>query len=189
MDLEEILHILVSVITISLAFSLFKSGEMFSASYFFAILFTVGTAFTLHELAHKYTAMHYGVRAVYRAWTSGLVFALVLAFLTQGRFVFAAPGAVYILGRVTNEQNGKIALAGPAMNFVLILVFIGLAFALPGLREIALLGAYINAFLGGFNMIPFGPLDGRKIAAWSRRAWSALFIAFLIAFFSIPMLA
>lgn len=188
MDLEEILHILVSVVTISLAFSLFKSGDLFSASYFMAVLLTVGTGFILHELAHKYTAMHYGVHAVYRAWTSGLVFALVLAFLTQGRFVFAAPGAVYILGRVNREQNGKIALAGPVMNFILVLVFIALAFALPGLREIALLGAYVNAFLGGFNMIPFYPLDGQKISAWSRRVWASLFIAFLIAFFTIPVL-
>ena len=34
-----------------------------------------------------------------------------------------------------------------------------------------------NAILGAFNMLPFGPLDGRKIKAWSEPVfWSFLAI-------------
>ena len=29
-------------------------------------------------------------------------------------------------------------------------------------------GAFINALIAAFNMIPFGPLDGRKVLAWDK---------------------
>lgn len=164
-DWTEILHILVSVITISIAFSLFTAN-------FWFVLVTLGLGFILHELAHKIVAQSYGATAYYRAWTLGLVVALALAILTQGRFVFAAPGAVIIHGRhLTHAQNGRIALAGPLMNFFLALAFLWLAASNPGLRELALAGAYVNAFLGAFNMIPVYPLDGQKVQAWSGAAW------------------
>jgi len=182
MDWTEVMHILVSVVTIALAFSLFRAGVVFSFDYFLAILLTVGSAFILHELAHKYVALHYGVHAAYRAWTTGLFLALVMAFVTQGAFVFAAPGAVYIFGQVNRRQSGRIALAGPLMNLVLAITFLALSFILTGAQSLLLLGAYINAFIGGFNTIPFAPLDGEKIARWDQRAWGALFVSFVLLF-------
>ncbi|MFW6375859.1 MAG: hypothetical protein ACOCZJ_01720, partial [Thermoplasmatota archaeon] len=40
----------------------------------------------------------------------------------------------------------------------------------------ALLGfvSYVNLFIGGFNLLPFGPLDGRKIFSWSAKHYIAL---------------
>ncbi len=178
---NEAMHILVSVATISLAFSLFKSNNVFNPSYFVIILLSVGSAFILHELGHKYAALHFGVHAEYRAWTTGLFLAVLMAFLTRGSFVFAAPGAVYIFGRVTNEQNGKIALAGPMMNFLLALFFLALYFS-GGALEFAATGAYVNLLLGGFNMIPMHPFDGAKIAAWNQTVWLGLFGAFFLGF-------
>jgi Zn-dependent protease len=28
-------------------------------------------------------------------------------------------------------------------------------------------GLFINLLLAGFNMLPYGPLDGRKVLSWS----------------------
>ncbi|MFH0922674.1 MAG: site-2 protease family protein [Candidatus Micrarchaeota archaeon] len=180
---EEILHILVSVVTISIAFTLFDD---FTFDKFFLILITVGTAFILHELGHRSVAIAYGAKARYQAWTLGLFLALVMAFFTSGQFVFAAPGAVYIFGpHLTREQNGKIALAGPMVNLLLAIFFLfALQFSfLP--TALAATGFMINAFLGAFNMIPFPPLDGSKVSEWNRSIWLFFFLIFVGLFFLI----
>ena len=173
----EAMHILVSVVAISLAFTLFPVGS-FTAEKFVEVLITVGLAFVLHELAHKYVAVQYGARAEYRAWTWGLFLALGLAFLSNGNFIFAAPGAVYIFGKaVSREENGRIALAGAAMNLSLAIAFLALGLLVPDLQGIAAVGVWVNAFLGAFNLLPFGPLDGSKVFAWNKTAWGIVFFS------------
>ena len=78
-----------------------------------------------------------------------------------------APGAVMVAGNVNRRQNGMIALAGPASNLILWLA--GLPFfILFGLDlTVVYLWMVANSILGAFNMLPFGPLDGRKIKNWS----------------------
>ncbi len=182
-DPEEWLHIGVSVITISLAFSLFRD-EVFSPDYFWVVFLTVGLGFILHELAHKWVAVRFGATSYYRASTLGLFGALALAFLTAGAIVFAAPGAVYFHGaHLSREQVGKIGLAGPLMNLALAVFFFFLAFSAPGLRELALTGVGVNAFLGAFNLIPIGMLDGAKVWAWNKTVWLASFVSLLVVMF------
>ncbi len=182
-ELDEVLHILVSVITISIAFTIVHTRSIiFDASFLQEagiILLTVGAGFVLHELAHKFTAMHYGLYARYQAWTLGLVLAVVMAFAVG--FVFAAPGAVYIYGNnVSREKNGKISMAGPLTNLVLGFLFLLLGFALPAFASIASLGASVNFFLGAFNLLPFFPMDGQKIYVWNKLYWAAIFVPMVI---------
>ncbi|MBI5228918.1 site-2 protease family protein [Candidatus Micrarchaeota archaeon] len=191
MDWEEFLHITVSVLSISLAFSIiFPESFGDPIQKFFVIFLTVGLGFILHELAHKYVAMHYGAYAVYRAWVWGLVFAVSLAFATQflfGKgFVFAAPGAVYIFGpHLSRKHNGLIGLAGPLMNLVVAIGF-SLLGALSFLNPaIASLGFQVNMFLGFFNLLPFYPMDGEKVVRWNQNVWFALFIVFMFFVFFI----
>jgi Zn-dependent protease len=168
----EALHIGISVITIAFAFTLFPAGT-FTAERFLLILLTLGMGFVLHELGHKYVAIKYGALAEYRAWTTGLFAALVLAWITNGNFIFAAPGAVYIFGKaVSKEQNGRIAIAGAAVNLLLAWLFLLFGLAFPEFALLAGVGVYINAFLGFFNLIPIPPLDGSKVFNWNKTAWA-----------------
>ncbi|HIH76609.1 MAG TPA: metalloprotease, partial [Methanomassiliicoccales archaeon] len=97
--------------------------------------------------------------------------ALLFSFLG---FLFAAPGAVYIQGRISKKQNGIISLAGPSTNIMFGTAFIILWLLFPsyGMWSAAFnwVGV-LSLILAGFNLIPLGPLDGKKVLAWSPTAW------------------
>jgi Zn-dependent protease len=134
---------------------------------------TVGVGFLLHELAHKVVAIRFGQVAEFRADYSMLALAIGAGL---AGFLFAAPGAVYHGGRrITPRQNGLIALAGPLTNVALVGAFAPLLFVGP-LAAVGGLGVAINALLAGFNMIPFGPLDGRKVLSWSKLVFALAFL-------------
>lgn len=140
-------------------------------------LLTVGVGFLLHEIAHKVVAVRFGQVAAFRADYRMLGFAVVGALVG---FLFAAPGAVVHRGRITAKQHGLIALAGPVTNLLLAVLFlIPYVFVLLSgqggfLAALAARGLQINLLLAGFNMLPFGPLDGRKIREWHTPIWAAV---------------
>lgn len=137
-------------------------------------LATVGVGFLLHELAHKVVAIRFGQTAAFRADYTMLGFAVFAGLVG---FLFAAPGAVYHAGYVTERENGLIAVAGPLTNVALVVAFAPLFFLWGNgfLGEVGQLGVTINAALAGFNMIPFGPLDGRKVLDWSKVVFAVVF--------------
>jgi Zn-dependent protease len=166
----------------------------------------VGTGFLLHELAHKFVAQHYGYLAEYRANRGGLLFIVIMSFMG---FIFAAPGAVMIhkvpnvassyeggaYGKLLEKKSRQevlwIALAGPITNIILMALFFALlssGLAASRLATNAIYFAFfINLNLAAFNLIPFGPLDGRKIFEINRLAWAiiaipTILIAMLILF-------
>jgi Zn-dependent protease len=138
-------------------------------------LLTAGVGFLLHELAHKVVAIRYGQVAEFRADYTMLGLALAAALVG---FLFAAPGAVYHSGRITPRESAGIAVAGPLTNVVLAALFLPL-FLLTSdgfVHSAGQLGVTLNAVLAGFNMIPFGPLDGRKVLRWSKVGFGASFL-------------
>nr|WP_144902989.1 metalloprotease [Halobellus captivus] len=141
-------------------------------------LLTAGVGFLLHEVAHKVVAVRFGQIAEFRA-DYGMLFLALVSSLAG--FIFAAPGAVYHRGRLTPREHGLIALAGPATNVALAVLFLPLFFVgvLVGSDFVALTGSrglMINLFLAAFNMLPFGPLDGKTVLGWSKVVFVAFFV-------------
>ncbi len=178
---QELIQIGISVAVLTVAFTIVLLGgfmgdlESYSASIW---LFALGvsavvsiTGFLLHELAHKFVAQRYGAWAEFRMYPTGLFMALIVSFLG---FLFAAPGAVYISGRINRKQNGIISLAGPATNIAFGSLFIALWLIFPdaGIWSLAfnLIGR-LSLLLALFNLLPFGPLDGKKVWAWNPTYW------------------
>jgi Zn-dependent protease len=180
----EVQHLLIAWLALGLAFSIWAIDELGLFIRIFMIsLLTIGTAFIGHELTHKFVAQKYGCFAEFRMWFFGLMLALFFALVSEGRFIFAAPGAVYItpasvgLGfGITNRENGIISLSGPLTNVLLALIFFSLTFFSGLLYEIGFLGFYINIFLAAFNLIPFPPMDGYKVFTWSKVIWAVVAI-------------
>ncbi|HYM40373.1 MAG TPA: hypothetical protein VEY12_09600 [Thermoplasmata archaeon] len=148
---------------------------------FVAALVSVGSGVGLHEIMHKIVAERYGHWAEFRYSLQGLAMAFVFAFLG---FIFGAPGATYISGAVTPQQNSRISAAGPVTNIGLGIVFFAALVAIvpmayPG--SLAFLLAYlfqivasVNLILAAFNMIPLMPLDGAKVWHWNKLTWLAI---------------
>ena len=140
-------------------------------------LLTAGLGFLLHELAHKVVAVRFGQIAGFRADYSMLLLTIFGALVG---FLFAAPGAVYHRGSLTKRQGGLIALAGPVTNMILAGGFFLLLFGFDPsatlVGVIAVRGVVINLLLAGFNMIPFGPLDGRTVLDWSTPVFAITFL-------------
>jgi len=193
--LREIVHLVASLIVLTVAFTYPDLGPEF----LLASAFGVGIGFIFHELAHKFTAQRYGFVADYEASPVGLLLALGMSVITGGKFIFAAPGAVIIRGkRVYTPENiywetpnsaremAYISVSGAVVNLFLAITFIaGSFFVGPQtlLHIILVKGAFINVFLAGFNMIPFGPLDGAKVWQYNRVLWALVGIPSIILFF------
>ena len=149
-------------------------------------ILAIAPAFVLHEIGHKIIAKYYGCWAEFRADPQGLQTGILISAILG--FIFMSPGAVMVSGMVSKKQNGHIAIAGPLVNLFLFLIGIPLGillFILMGITEplapltssglsikgVGYMGVTwwlgVNAFLGLFNMIPFGPLDGLKVKGWS----------------------
>ena len=198
----EIEHLTQATIAFAIALGLMFSGGLIGAlgdtsnfiRYSFIGLITFTPGFLVHEIAHKVQARKYGCWAEFRASPGGLRLGLIVAALIG--VVFMAPGAVMVAGNTSREQFGKIALAGPVSNVAL--WCIGLAFAVtfgsPNIASYSDLFIFYwmmaNGILGALNMLPFGPLDGKKIRTWSVPVfWIWLIICLSMVWFNFTQLS
>jgi Zn-dependent protease len=169
-------------ILISAAFAILLSKSVFSSEFYLKFIIaslSVGVGFLLHELGHKIMAQRYGCFAEFRSFDAMLVLALVMSFFG---FIFAAPGAVMISGKVSKSKNGRISAAGPIVNIMLAAVFFAMVFApLPKLfKDVSYYGFIINSWLGLFNMIPFWLFDGYKVLKWNKLAYGLIVAAAVV---------
>ena len=178
----ELKDLLKAWIAISIAFAIVLSSSIFARGFYAKFIIaslTVGIGFLFHELGHKVVAQRYGCFAEFRSFDNMLLLAIAMSFFG---FIFAAPGAVMISGRVNKAKNGVISAAGPIVNIALAFIFLTLVFIpLPNLfKGITYYGFIINSWLALFNMIPFWLFDGYKILKWNKLVYGAIIaIAFV----------
>lgn len=187
--MREVFELVISWLVISFCFSVYgvRYGMDFFATIFLASLLTAGLGFVLHELMHRFTARRFGCLAEYRMWLWGLILALIVALASEGRIIFAAPGAVYITplalssyipARQVERAYGLISLSGPMANIILAALF----YMLLNIRidwffyMATRIGFTVNLWLAAFNLIPIPPLDGFKVFRWSPLIWGAVAI-------------
>ena len=145
----------------------------------FAIMATA-PAIIIHELAHKFVAMSFGLNAVFFAFyrqTFTLVLGAltILSKLTGFGFMLFVPGYVGISGPGTNIQFAVAALAGPLVNLALWLgswLILKKRFYGKKYYSLLILTSRINMFLFIFNMLPIPGFDGYNFLAHLIKAFA-----------------
>jgi len=194
---KEVFHILIAFVLMFLI-GMFISNSIFSQSslsglpgfdateqmlfpYFLASMSTAG--FLIHEFSHRQVGRKYKLPAKFRLLTFGLLLTVIgiVGYLAVGMPPFALPGAVVVIGLENKDQAGKCKAAGPISNLIISLVLLPIAFITAIFHVgfeyfiLFLLGAYMNTFLGFFNMLPIGLLDGHAIFDYKKWLWITLF--------------
>ncbi|MBW3003585.1 M50 family metallopeptidase [Candidatus Woesearchaeota archaeon] len=131
----------------------------------FATLVTA-PAIILHELGHKFLAMHFGMAAVFKAAYTWLGIGFLLKLFTG--FIFFVPAYVEItnVANATPLQFSLVAFAGPAVNLVLWLTtwFVYTRYKIKQkYMPFLVLTSKINMLLFIFNMLPIPGFDGFKV--------------------------
>jgi Zn-dependent protease len=162
-------------------------------SYILLFLFTFGISFASHELMHKFAAQTFGAKAQFQLSRNGIMITFVSLLVG---IPLISPGAVFWRGEASSSMGirGRVSAAGPLTNLILIgifSIFQAIAFTLPSdfsllwgiitpvnIALTASMGIYLNIWLGVFNLIPVGPLDGSKVFYWNVKIWISLMGSF-----------
>ena len=151
------------------------------AVYALPVLFAI----TLHEAAHAFAARYFGDNTAYAAGRMsinplkhidpfGTILIPILLFVsTGGAFLFGYAKPVPVqFDRLRHPKRDMrwVALAGPASNLVMALIWalLGIALTLSSVTEpfffkMVQAGISTNLVLFAFNLFPIPPLDGGRI--------------------------
>lgn len=150
--------------------------------YIVSVLVIVFGSMVLHEIAHGLVAFWLGddtakvngrlslnpIRHIDPFLTIGMPLLLAVGNLLGASlpiFGGAKPVPINTMRLKWNEWGlALVAVAGPAMNFILAFLFFALwVFSSGALADFAVLGVQINLGFMIFNLIPIPPLDGSRV--------------------------
>lgn len=169
----EFKHIIVAFVL----FGIFMAWAESPASSFLenlpAYLIGAGLVLIVHELMHNFTSHRFGIESEFRIAPVGIISVAITSVLFGN--VFAIPGRTIIYGNPTQEQRGKIALSGPIVSIIMVLLF-GL-FASSGgfLGSVGLAGFNVAFIMAVYEMLPIAPMDGKEVKSWNRWVWRLYF--------------
>jgi Zn-dependent protease len=126
----------------------------------FSIFATV-PAVLLHELAHKFLAIYFGMQATFHAAYYWLGLGVILKMMSFP-FIFFVPAFVSITGVGSVLQHSLVAFAGPATN-ALIWLLSSLLMKVKSNRRyypLLFLTGKVNMFLFILNLLPIPSFDG-----------------------------
>lgn len=167
-----------SVLAFMIALGDLVTGKQWLITFIIGLSVTSLSLF-IHHLVQKFVANKYDCITTYSINYNLLLIGLLIALLTNGAIVFAAPGAIIIsaayftrLGykfvNITTREKGIIALSGPVSNIILALTALIIYPLNPVLLQQMI---NINIFIALFNMLPFPPLNGNMVFWWNRMSW------------------
>lgn len=155
------------------------------------------------QIGHRLVGLLYGFRVEYKIWWYGLMFGVLIAFVTRGHVWVLVPGGIMIhimkfhrLGWFRYGTNYRafsiIALFGPLANifFATFVKTLQIWFHLfPAESAIVDKLFLFNLAFAAYNLLPIPPLDGSRVMYDSRLIYVFVFVAIatyaILAYFEI----
>ncbi len=202
---HELRGLLISIFVIAFIISFREWGvESFDFSAgllnLFNAILIVALSILVHDAGQRIWGLSIGFRVEYKMWTFGLLVALIIAFITNGRFWLIVP-AGFLLHHLAGHRLGffryginyfgqaMVALAGPLFTFMLIILLKILNSLYPNpLIQNAII---FNVVYVITSLLPIPPLDGSKIYFGSRMLYAfvlpAMVVASILMIINIPV--
>lgn len=179
----EMTVIFCTSVFLGLAFMITNRIDLGSPGDWLIYVLVAGLAVSLHDLTHRYMAWRFHAPTEYKFWFlgTGIMFLTALAF----GVVFSSPSRLAIneADRMTVRQQAIVYGAGPVVSAVLFIAFLALI-PLGGMAAtVGGVGASMNLLTATYAMMPFEPMDGRKVYNWKKWAWAAMFLPMLTMYF------
>ena len=179
----EIGVIFFTSVFLGLAFMITNKIDLGSPADWLVYVVVAGLAVILHDLIHRYMAWRHGVITEYKFWFlgTGIMFLTALAF----GVVYSSPSRLAINDTkdMTVKQQAKVYGSGPLMSLAVFVIFLALIPFGGYVATIGTLGASMNLLTAAYAMMPFEPMDGRKVYNWNRSVWAVLFVVLLALYF------
>jgi len=181
----EMIVILFTSVFLGLAFMITNKIDLGSPSDWLIYILVAGLAVSLHDLTHRYVAWRYGVPTEYKFWFLGTI----IMFITALAFgaVYSSPSRLAIEreNELSARQKAVVYGSGPIVSVILFLVFLAML-PLGGMAAtIGGIGATMNLLTATYAMMPFDPMDGRKVYKWNRPVWAAMFVPMIATYFAL----
>jgi hypothetical protein len=191
---QEIKDFLVSILLMAFIFSFLPMNLGFESVVFVFIssLVIVALSFFIHVSVQKTVAVLRGYTANYRYWLNGLLFSLIITFVTMGAFPLVLPGVIEIdiIKRLRLGKNqygfsyGELAfisLMGPLSN-IFIAFFLKSVYIMTN-SSLIKYAIVINLLIAVFTLLPLPHNAGLNIFRNSRLLFYILF--FTAVFYSV----
>ncbi len=160
----------------------------------------VALSILIHDAGQRLWALAIGYRVEFKVWSLGLLFALIVVFLSNGRLWLIVPSG-FMLHLLAGHRLGwfryginyfgqaMVALAGPLFSLMLVILLKVLSiFSSSPLIQKAII---FNVIYATTSLLPIPPLDGSKIYFGSRMLYAfampAIVVATILMIVEIPV--
>ena len=192
---HELRSLIISILIISFIISFKEWGTKsfdFGVGVFnlFNSILIVALSILVHDTGQRLWGLAIGYRIEFKMWSFGLLFGLVIAFLSNGNLWLIVPSG-FVLHHLAGHRLGwfryginyfgqaMVALAGPLFTLMLIILLKVLTvFSASAIIEKAII---FNVVYLITSMLPIPPLDGSKIIFGSRMLYAFVLPALVVA--------
>lgn len=183
---HEIRGIIIAILTAAFIISFkewgAKSFDLAAGLYnLFNAVLIVALSILVHDFGQRVWGLAIGYRVEFKLWYFGAIFALVVAFLSNGNLWLIIPSG-FMLHHIAGHRLGffryginyfgqaMVAMAGPLFTLMLIIMLKALSAFSP--NPVIQKAIIFNVVYAITSLLPIPPLDGSKIYFGSRMLYA-----------------